>query len=335
VAQTFFLNKIEQADGVNQGTHPSMSYQTQVFHAPPAFTTKSLYADRREYMRVTEQKENDNELDCPILFTPITTEDVSSKRALTVAKFGQNSTLAGMSFISSAALTEWFKTRATHPLTNQPLGINPLKKRAEYAMKLFTMEGEYSMNAGAAFDMTPEQIQELFPVFLKNSATFHQNHPLEHAWMQCHLKLGDTGIHMTFPGNAGEQRNAALVYLADKPVGTGIFRLSSIQSTNVVECFAISYVTNEQKTAHMPNGKVVVIQAAKIHHIAVAHVMGYGYTILEAAAGQKLPELDANGLSNGVSLPSHNAVWPSLLDLLKWLHINATTFNLSRMVLRA
>jgi hypothetical protein len=320
---------------MNEGTHPSMSYQTQVFHAPPAFTTKSLYADRRELLRAKEQKENDNELDCPILFTPITTEDVSSKRAIAVAKFGQNGTLAGMSFISSAALTEWFKTCQTHPLTNQPLGINPLKKRAEYAMKLFTMEGEYSMNAGAPFDMTPEQIQELFPAFLKNSATFQQSHPLEHAWMQCRLKLGDTGIHMTFPGNAGEQRNAALAYLADKPLGTGVFRLSSIQSTNVVECFAISYVSNEQKTARMPNHTSVVIQEAKIRHIAVAHIMGYGYTMLEAAAGQKLPELDANGLSNGVSLPLHDDVWPSLLDLLKWLQREATNFNLSRMVLQA
>ena len=309
-----------------------MSYQ--VFHAPSTLTTKSLYADRRELLRAKEQKENDNELDCPILFTPITTDDVASKRAITVAKFGQNGTLAGMSFISSAALTEWFKTRQTHPLTNQPLGINPLKKRAEYAMKLFTMEGEYSMNAGAAFDLTSEQIQELFPAFLKNSATFHQNHPLEHAWMQCHLKLGDTGIHMTFPGTAGEQRTAALAYLADKPLGTGVFRLSSIESTNAVECFAISYIANEQKTARTANGPVV-IQAAKIRHIAVAHVMGYGYTMIEASVGQKLPELDATGQSNGISLPSHDEVWPSLLDLLKWLQTNATNFNLSRMVLQA
>ena len=301
-----------------------MSSQTQVFYS--SMTTKSVYADRREFMRATEQKENDNELDCPILFTPITTDDVASKRAITVAKFGQNGTLAGMSFISSAALTEWFKTRATHPLTNQPLGINPLKKRAEYAMKLFTMD--------ASFDMTPEQIQELFPAFLKNSTTFHLSHPLEHAWMQCHLKLGDTGIHMTFPGNAGEQRNAALAYLADKPLGTGVFRLSSIQSTNVVECFAISYISNEQKTARTANGPVV-IQAAKIRHIAAAHIMGYGYTILEAAAGQKLPELDATGQSNGVSLPSHDVVWPSLLDLLTWLQRDAHNFNLSRMVLQA
>jgi hypothetical protein len=329
-----FFKKIEQADGVNEVTHPSMSYQTQVFHAPSTLTTKSLYADRREFMRVKEQKENDNELDCPILFTPITAEDVAFKRAITVAKFGQNGTLAGIGFISSAALTEWFKTRQTHPLTNQPLGMNPLKKRAEYAMKLFAMEGEYSMNAGAPFDLTSEQIQELFPIFLKNSATFHQNHPLEHAWMQCHLKLGDTGIHMTFPGTTGEQRTAALAYLADKPVGTGVFRLSSIESTNAVECFAISYVVNEQKTARTANGPVV-IQAAKIRHIAVAHVMGYGYTIIEAAVGQKLPELDATGQSNGVSLPLHDDVWPSLLDLLKWLHINATNFNLSRMVLQA
>ena len=306
---------------MNEGTHPSMSIQPQVFYS--ALTTKSVYADRREFMRATEQKENDNELDCPILFTPITTDDVASKRAITVAKFGQNGTLAGMSFISSAALTEWFKTKHTHPLTNQPLGINPLKERAKYAMEV-----------DASFDLTLEKIQELFPVFLKNSTTFHRNHPQAYAWMQCHLKLGDTGVHMTFPGTAGEQRAAALAYLADKPTGTGVFRLSSIESTNTVECFAISFVAIAQKLATV-NEQIVVIQPATIRHIAVAHVMGYGYIIMGAAAGQKLPELDATGQSNGVSLPSHDHVWPSLLDLLTWLHTDAKGFDLRYMVLQA
>jgi hypothetical protein len=311
-----------------------MSYQTQVFHAPPAMTTKSLYADKREIARLREQKENDNELDCPILFTPITTDDVASKRAITVAKFGQNDTIVGMSFISAAALMEWFKTRQTHPLTNRPLGINPLKQRAEYAMKLLAIEGQHSMEAGAPFDLTSEQVQELFPVFLQNSTTFHMSHPLVHAWMQCHLKLGDTGVHMTFPGTAGEQRTAAMAYLEDKPTGTGVFRLSSIESTHTVECFAISFVATAQKRATV-NEQAVVIQPAYIRNIAVAHVMGYGYTIMGAAVGQKLPELDADGQSNGVSLPSHDYVWASLLDLLTWLHTDAKGFDLRYMVLQA
>jgi hypothetical protein len=302
-----------------------------VFHSKVA-SAKEIYADRREYMRLREQKENNDELDCPILFTPITTEAVASKRAISVAKFGQNGTIVGMNFINASALMEWFKTRQTHPLTNQPLGINPLKERAKYATDLLSMMGLLSI-AGIPFDLTLEKIQELFPVFLQNSTTFHRIHPQAYAWMQCHLKLGDTGVHMTFPGTAGEQRTAALTYLADKPTGTGVFRLSSIESTNTVECFAISYVSSPQKTA-MANGQTVVIQAAHIRHVAVAHVMGYGYTIMGAQVGQKLPEMDADGNSNGVPLPSHDEVWPSLLDLLLWLQSNAAGFDLSRMVLK-
>ena len=305
-------------------------HQTQVFHAP--VSAKSIYADRREYMRQLEQKENNDELDCPILFTPITTEAVASKRAISVAKFGQNSTIVGMNFINASALIEWFKTRQTHPLTNQPIRINPLALRAKYAMDLLMMEGLHSMEAGEPFDLTTQQVQELFPIFLKESATFQRRFPLENAWMQCHLKMGDTGIHMTFPGTAGEQRTAAMAYLADKPVGTGVFRLSSIQSTNTVECFAISYVSYEQKTA-IAIDQTVVTQAAHIRHIAVAHVMGYGYVMMGAQVGQKLPEIDADGRSNGVALPSHDYVWPSLLDLLTWLHTEAVNFDLSRMVL--
>ena len=307
-------------------------YQATVFHAPPM--TKSAYVDKREIARVREQKENGDELDCPILFTAITTEDVAFKRAITVAKFGQNDTIVGMSFISAAALMEWFKTRQTHPLTNRPLGINPLKQRAEYAMNLLAMEQQHSVDAGAPFDMTSEQVQELFPVFLQSSTTFHQTHPLVHAWMQCHLKLGDTGVHMTFPGTAGEQRTAAMAYLADKPTGTGVFRLSSIQSTETVECFAISFVATAQKLA-TANKQIVVIQPAYIRNIAVMHVMGYGYAIIGAAAGQKLPDLDATGQSNGVPMPSHDHVWPSLLDLLTWLHTDAAGFDLRYMVLQA
>jgi hypothetical protein len=302
----------------------SNPYQTQVFHAP--VSAKEIYCDRREYMRQLEQKENNNELDCPILFTPITTEDVASKRAISVAKFGQNGTIVGMNFVSATALTEWFKTRLTHPLTNQPLGINPLAQRSKDAMGLLTME------AGEPFDLTTAQVQELFQIFLNYSGSFRLRFPLENAWMQCHLKMGDTGIHTTFDGSAGEQRTAAMAFLADKPVGTGVFRLSSIQSTNLVECFAISYVSSPQKTA-MANGQTVVIQAAHIRHVAVAHVMGYGYTIMGAQAGQKLPEMDADGNSNGVPLPSHDEVWPSLLDLLLWLQSNAAGFDLRYMVL--
>jgi hypothetical protein len=83
------------------------------------------------------------------------------------------------------------------------------------------------------------------------------------------------------------------------------------------------------------NKQIVVIQPATIRHIAVAHVMGYGYIIMGAAAGQKLPELDATGQSNGVSLPSHDHVWPSLLDLLMWLQSDAKGFDLRYMVLQA
>lgn len=298
--------------------------QTQVFHAP--VSAKEIYADRRECMRLKEQKENNDELDCPILFTPITTEDVASKRAISVAKFGQNGTIIGMNFVSAAALMEWFKTRLTHPLTNQPLGINPLAQRAKDAMNLLTME------ADEPFDLTTERVQELFQIFLNYPHSFRLRFPLENAWMYCHLKMGDTGIHTTFDGNAGEQRIAAMTFLADKPVGTGVFRLSSIQSTNLVECFAISYVSSPQKTATV-NDQTVVIQAAHICHVAVAHVMGYGYTIMGAQAGQKLPEMDADGNSNGVPLPSHNEVWPCLLDLLLWLHSNAIGFDLRYMIL--
>lgn len=305
----------------------------QVFRAP--VSAKQLYVDHRKEMLTQEQKANGGELEDPILLETITAEDIALKKAISVAKFGQNNTIVGMTFIRTDALIEWFKKRHTHPLTNQPLGINPLRVRAEYAANWHRMNGLQSMEDGEPFDLTPAQIQELFPIFLTGATTFKERFPLVHAWMQCHLKMGDTGIHMTFAGTAGEQRNAAMAYLADKPVGTGVFRLSSIQSTKLVECFAISYVYSEQKTARTADGTVVVIDAAKIRHAAISHIMGYGYTILEASHGQLLPEIDENGVSNGVPLPKHDMVWASLIDLLTWFQTNAQHFNLSRMVLHA
>ena len=311
-----------------------MSTSTSAFHSAVQFaqTTEvartpmgalAAYADYRKTLLQAEQQVNGGELEDPILYEPITTEDADNKKAITVAKFGQNNTIVGMSFIRADALIEWFKARRTHPLTNQPLGINPLNKRAEYALRLQELD---------AVDLNKERIQELFPIFLKESATFQEKYPVLHAWMQCNLKMGDTGINMTFAGTAGEQRAAAMAYLADKPVGTGVFRLSSIESTKLVECFAISYVVAEQKTA-IANGAVVVVEAAKIRNSAIAHVMGYGYIIMGAQSGQKLPEFE-NGVSNGIPLPNHDQVWASLLDLLTWFHDNAANFDLSKMVLK-
>ena len=282
----------------------------------------AAYADYRKSLLQTEQQANGGELNDPILYEPITTEDASNKKAITVAKFGQNNIIVGMSFIRADALIEWFKARPTHPLTNQPLGINPLKKRAEYA--------NYHQELGMA--LASNEVQELFPIFLQDCKSFQQKYPVGHAWMQCHLKMGDTGINMTFAGTAAEQRLAAIAYLADKPVGTGVFRLSSIESTKLVECFAISYVLTAQKTATTEDGTVV--EAAKIRHAAISHVMGYGYTIMGAQSGQKLPVLE-DGVSNGVPLPNHDEVWASLLDILTWFHTNAANFDLSKMVLRA
>ena len=318
---------------------PSMSSSTSAFQSAIQFasgfasqTTEvartpmgalAAYADYRKSLLQAEQQANGGELEDPILYEPITTEDADNKKAITVAKFGQNNTIVGMSFIRADALIEWFKARPTHPLTNQPLGINPLNKRAEYALRIQELGMALAVN----------EVQELFPIFLQDCKSFQQKYPVGHAWMQCYLKMGDTGINMTFAGTAGEQRAAAIAYLADKPVGTGVFRLSSIESTKLVECFAISYVLTEQKTA-IANGAVVVVEAAKIRNSAIAHVMGYGYIIMGAQSGQKLPEIE-NGVSNGVPLPNHDQVWASLLDLLTWFHTNAATFDLSKMVLRA
>lgn len=289
----------------------TVAQTTQVARTPMG--ALAAYADYRKSLLQAEQQSNGGELEDPILYEPITTEDADNKKAITVAKFGQNNTIVGMSFIRADALIEWFKARPTHPLTNQPLGINPLNKRAEYAIRL----QELSMA------LASDQVQELFPIFLQDCKTFQQKYPVAHAWMQCHLKMGDTGIHMTFAGDASAQRAVAMAYLADKPVGTGVFRLSSIESTKLVECFAISYVFAEQKT---------VVEAAKICHVAIAHVMGYGYIIMTVQSGQKLPEIE-NGVSNGVPLPTHDQVWASLLDLLTWLHMNAQHFDLNKMVL--
>jgi hypothetical protein len=281
-----------------------------------------------------EQKENNDELDCPILFTPVTTEAVASKDVLSVAKFGQNNTMVGMNFISTAALTEWFKTRQTHPLTNQPLGINPLKKRAEYATHWNRMNAQ-SMENGEPYDLTPEKVQEFFMIFLQNPYAFSQHYPLEHAWMQCHLMMGDTGLKTTFKGSPSEQRSASMAFLAKKPTGTCLFRDSSVQSTKTVGCFALSYVFAEEKKGRMPNGEIVVIEASKIRNILIGHVMGYGYCIFEASPGDTLPEIDEKGVSNGASLPKHDMVWPSLLDCLIYLHANRiqNKIDLTRLVL--
>ena len=281
-------------------------------------TARQLYVDNREWLRQKEENENGGELDCPVLFTPITTDTVASEGAISVAKFGQKGDIVGMDFVSADALVEWFKKRKTHPMTNQPIGFNPLEKRAQYAVRLASY---------GPFDLNPES---MFPIFLKNFATFGETYPKEYAWMQRKLKMGDTGIHMTFKGTAVEQRTAALAYLSDKPTGTGVFRMSSIESTKLVECFAISYVASAQRMATTSEGQVAVISEAKIRNIAVAHVMGYGYTIMEAGMGQKLPDMD-NGVSNGVPMPIHDMMWASLLDLLVYLHNNAYNFDLRYM----
>jgi len=73
-----------------------------------------------------------------------------------------------------------------------------------------------------------------------------------------------------------------------------------------------------QGTIHVP---------AKISHLLVMHVRGYGYAIAEAARDQPMPTTT----SKDIPLPEHDGVHGSFLEVMEWMHENANNFDITKM----
>jgi len=239
-----------------------------------------------------------------VLEDPITMEEMPSYIPGKTISYLRLSGLCpvGMRFFTLSSLQQCLQRNNKDPFTNLPWK-GAMRRRVEIAAKV---------SALAALPMEDADATTLFKEFIQNPAAFKARP--EYAWLEHNLHIGDAGILSW----TDSMRDKAIQTLETAPLGAWLLRNSSLKSTDLVTVQAISYV-RRQATILIP---------AKISHLLVMHVRGYGYAIAEAGRGQLLPD----STTKDVPLPEHDGVHGSFIEIMEWLHEHAENFDITNMI---
>ena len=256
-------------------------------------TSKQLYVDRNR-ISFAQEKGDD------VLEDPITMEEMPEYvpgQTISYLRLAGRCPV-GMRFITLNSLQQCLAKNDKDPFTNLPWK-GAMRRRVEIA------------TLAQAVPALSESIPALFQEFIQNPAAFKGR--AEYAWLEQNLHIGDAGILSTWTDS---MRDKAIETLESAPRGSWLIRNSSLKSTDLVTVQAISYVRTEGTDV-----------PAKISHLLVMHVRGYGYAIAEAERGQLMPTTT----SKDIPLPEHDGVHGSFLEVMEWLHENANNFDIRRM----
>ena len=284
-----------------------------VYQAPLAPSSKQLYFSRNKEAFEAEKKENDDVLEDPITLEEMP-EYVSGK-TISYLRLTDKNVPVGMRFFTLGALEQCLAKNNKDPFTNQPWK-SAMRRRVEIAVKAH-------VHAPRELDLS--EIPSLFKEFIEDPEAFKLNKPAEYDLMHQDLHMGDAGILSSWGAiNDDSLRSRAIATLENSKEGSWLIRNASVKSTNLITIQAISYVVSA-KIQPKTNAPII---PAKIRHFLIMHARGFGYAIVEANSGQQMPDLT----TKDISLPNHDYVYGSFLDVVEWLHKSACNFKLSNMI---
>lgn len=269
---------------------PEASVPPQASVSPPQ-ASKQLYYDRNR-ISFAQEKGDD------VLEDPITMEEMPAYvpgETISYLRLAGRCPV-GMRFFTLSSLQQCLQRNNIDPFTNLPWK-GAMRLRVEIASRASQAHASQDTHA-------------LFQEFIQNPAAFKGR--AEYAWLEQNLHIGDAGILSW----TDSMRDKAIETLESAPRGSWLIRNSSLKSTDLVTVQAISYVRTERTDV-----------PAKISHLLVMHVRGYGYAIAEAERGQLMPTTT----SKDIPLPEHDGVHGSFLEVMEWLHENAVNFDIRRM----
>ena len=267
--------------------------------SPLIAASKQLYVDRNR-IAFAQEKGDD------VLEDPITMEEMPAYvpgETISYLRMAGRCPV-GMRFFTLKSLQQCLQRNNKDPFTNLPWK-GAMRRRVEIA-SLALLRASALAHASLSQD-----IPLLFQEFIQNPTAFKQR--AEYAWLEQNLHIGDAGILSTWTDS---MRDKAIETLENAPRGSWLIRNSSLKSTDLVTVQAISYVRTERTDV-----------PAKISHLLVMHVRGYGYAIAEAARGQLMPTTT----SKDIPLPEHDGVHGSFLEVMEWMHENANNFDITKM----
>ena len=287
-----------------------------VVHHSSIRSAQSVYFERNREAFQQEKKENDG-----VMEDPITMEEMPEYipgKTISYLRLTDKNVPVGMRFFTLGALEHCLEKNNKDPFTNQPWK-SAMRRRVEIAAKA---------RAHAPRELNLSDIPPLFKEFIADPVGFKASRQVEYELMHEGLHVGDAGILSSWGAiNDDTLRSKAIATLENSKEGSWLIRNASVKSTDLVTVQAISYVVSP-KVQPVNNAPII---PAKIHHLLVMHVRGFGYAIVEAASGQKMPDLS----TKDIPLPKHDRVYGSFLDVMEWMHTTAYKFKLSNMIVNA
>ena len=290
---------------------PSVAVYRASFAEVPS--SKQLYFERNKEAFQQEKKENDD-----VLEDPITMEEMPEYvpgKTISYLRLTDKNVPVGMRFFTLEALEQCLAKNNKDPFTNQPWK-SAMRRRVEIAVKA---------RAHAQRELNLSEIPSLFKEFISSPETFKATRLAEYDLMHEGLHMGDAGILSSWGAiNDDTLRSKAIATLENSEEGSWLIRNASVRSTDLATIQAISYVVSPK--VHPKTDAPII--PAKIRHLLIMHVRGFGYAIVEAARGQQMPDLT----TKDIPLPKHDCVYGSFLDVMEWLHNTAYKFKLSKMI---
>jgi hypothetical protein len=274
----------------------------------------NAYYDRNHIAFQKEKEENDGTME-----DPLTMEEMSEYvpgKTISYLRMTDKNVPVGMRFFTLESLEQCLARNNKDPFTNRPWK-SAMRQRVEIAVKA----RQHAPRVWAS-----EEISFLFKKFIADPEEFKVTHQVEYDLLRQNLHIGDAGILSSWGAiNDDTLRTKAIETLENAEQGAWLIRNASVKSTDLVTIQAISYVVSPtMKTCTEPP----TIIPAKICHVLIMHVRGYGYAIPEAERHQKMPDLD----TKDIPLPKHDDPFGSILDVLQWFKINAHNFKLNKMI---
>lgn len=286
-----------------------------VVHHSSIRSAQSVYCDRNRASFQQEKKENDG-----VMEDPITMEEMPEYipgKTISYLRLTDRNIPVGMRFFTLEALEQCLARSNKDPFTNQPWK-GAMRQRVEIAMK--------ARDVANGRELRIEETKPLFREFIADPVVFKANRSVEYDLLRQNLHIGDAGILSSWGEiNDDTLRMKAIETLENAEQGAWLIRNASVKSTELTTIQALSYVFAPRlQTCTEPP----VVVPAKIRHLLIMHTRGYGYAIVVADRGQKMPDLD----TKDIPLPVHDVAYGSFLDVLSWMHANAHNFKLNKMV---
>jgi hypothetical protein len=258
---------------------------------------------------IQQARDAGNEYEDNITWEPTCPDGILNKfETISNCQLKQDNTIHGINYWNIESAYRWFITEnhKNDPNTTVPVKDGLFKRiRLQKRLGELVDEEERKLFVPDNMDSINTTLIANFNRYLQDKNSLTEK---ELVVMKSFLHIGDTKGFLTDYTNEndkkidkGDIRDLALLQINQADNGSWLLRECSFQSSDFIKAYCIT---------------LKPLQSNIIQHIAIAHVVGFGYIVLDQAErGAIMPNKDSKG-----QFPKYNdTICASFIDLLEYI----------------